>query len=182
MRSLLVSVLGAAQACATTSPPPAARAPEVPPPPAGFVEMHVTRVSAQEAGYLVVLSDAAETLHLPIGVGGTEALSIHLRHERRAYERPLTHDLLDRVMERLGAHLVRVQVDGLKTGVFVGALVLTDHAGAPLAIDARPSDAIALALGSRVPILVAQAVLDQAGVHGSLEDVGAREERPADTY
>ena len=90
-------------------------------------------------------------------------MAIHLRMERRRFERPLTHDLLDDVIERLGGRLMKVQVDDLKGDTFVGSIFL--EAGGRLhVIDARPSDAIALAVGNRIPIYVSDEVMRRAGI------------------
>ena len=100
---------------------------------------------------------------VPIFIGGTEALSIELRHNKRRYARPLTHDLLDAIMTKLGGKLVHIQIDAIRDDTFVGA-VFVRKGDAILEVDARPSDAIALAIGSRVPIYVAEKVLEKAGM------------------
>lgn len=140
---------------------PAAAPPEVP---EGFVQMTVAGVMQTEGGHAVVLKqEQPNGALLPIWIGDAEAFSIQLRLERRRFQRPLTHDLLDTIMQKLGGRLVKIQVDDLKTNTFVGTVFIlqgkTVHA-----IDARPSDSIALALGSQVPIFVAKKVLDRAGV------------------
>jgi bifunctional DNase/RNase len=78
--------------------------------------------------------------------------------------RPLTHDLLDAIVGELGGKIVKVQVDALVDGVFIGSVYLRHHGGEVRKLDARPSDAIALALGNDVPIYVQQAVIDEAGI------------------
>jgi bifunctional DNase/RNase len=129
-----------------------------------MVEMTVAAVAPTHGGgAAVLLVDPSHTRVLPIFVGGTEALSIDLRMRKQKYQRPLTHDLLDSVLRELGGKLVRVQVDELREEVFIGS-VFIETGGRTVRIDARPSDAIALALGAGVPILVARKVLDAAGV------------------
>lgn len=137
-----------------------------PKPPPGFVEVFVAGVIPGEQGHTVVLTDAPRERFLPMAIGGTEALSIHLRLERRAFERPLTHDLLEQVLRELGGRVVMVHVHDLKGGTFHGTLFL-EAKGKMLAFDARPSDAIALALGNDVPIFVAKRVLEEAGIRPS---------------
>ena len=95
---------------------------------------------------------------VPIYVGGTEATSIELRFLRRHYVRPLTHDLMDHMLRELGAEIVRVQVDDLKGGIYLGTVVVQAK-GHHYTLDARPSDAIALALGSNAPIYLADRVI-----------------------
>ncbi len=136
-------------------------------PPAGYVAMApVARKSS--FGHAVLLMHPTKRLAIPIYVGGTEGFSIQLRLEGRNFNRPLTHDLLDRMTAALGAKLLRAQVDRLRDGVFEGSVVLLhrgDGADAEVVkFDARPSDAIALAIGNEVPIFVAPDVIREAGV------------------
>jgi bifunctional DNase/RNase len=77
-------------------------------------------------------------------------------------ERPLTHDLLDSVIRELEGELFKVQVDELRQAIFIGSVFLRRE-GRIIEIDARPSDAIALALGNKVPIFMAREVLESAG-------------------
>jgi bifunctional DNase/RNase len=133
-------------------------------PPEGYVQLEVAGVAAAgPEGFAVVLVDGDREMAVPIFVGGTEALSIELRHNRRRYARPLTHDLLDAIMHELGGELVKIHIDDIREDVFVGAVFV--RVGARVfEVDARPSDAIALALGSRVPIYVSPAVVGKAGI------------------
>ena len=146
-------------------------APPVPPPasepagaPAGYVEMFAgVVVPTEDDGAAVLLVDEAKQIALPIFIGGTEAISIDHRMRGEKFRRPLTHDLLDSVLRELDGKLVKVQVDALRDSTFHGSVFIRAK-GRVVRIDARPSDAIALAIGSRVPIYVARAVLDEAGV------------------
>src|SRR5262249_35428984 len=79
--------------------------------------------------------------------------------------RPLTHDLMDSTLHELHAKVVKVQVDELRDGVFIGSIFVRSG-NRVFRVDARPSDAIALAIGNHVPIYVARAVLDEAGIRG----------------
>ncbi|MBI2896852.1 MAG: bifunctional nuclease family protein [Deltaproteobacteria bacterium] len=132
-------------------------------PPAGYVTMRALRVAATPQGAAVLLVDAAGAKVVPIFIGDGEALSIHLRLSGRRAQRPLTHDLMDSTLRELGARLVHVRVDRIEGGVFFGTVVLQQGPRA-IAIDARPSDAIALAVGNAVPIHVAPAVIAEAGL------------------
>ncbi|RMG20048.1 MAG: bifunctional nuclease family protein [Deltaproteobacteria bacterium] len=134
-------------------------------PPPGFSPAVVLGVLPNDdgSGHFVLLGNEATGSLLAITVGQTEALAIHLRMQRRRFERPLTHDLLDQIVERLGGHLLKVQVDDLKGDTFVGSIFL-EAAGRVHVIDARPSDAIALAVGNRVPIFVSDEVMHKAGI------------------
>lgn len=169
MISRFAAVLVILAACGGPATKPAARAPEpiAPPPtavrPDGYVTMTVLGVITTEDGNAVVLVDENHEFLVPLSIGGTEAASIALRHNGDTFERPLTHDLLDSALKRLGAVLLQVQVDELRDLTFIGS-VFVSYEGKVIELDARPSDAIALALGNHAPIYVAQKVLQQAGI------------------
>jgi uncharacterized protein len=128
-----------------------------------FVEMAVAGVVPTPDGTMVVLVNADEQVLLPLGIGLSEAISIHGRLEHHRFARPQTHDLLDHVLTELGGRIVKVQIDDLREDVFLGT-VFIKAGDRVISVDARPSDAIALAVGSGVPILVARAVLDRAAL------------------
>jgi uncharacterized protein len=144
--------------------------------PKGFLEMFVAGVVPSPDGHTLVLVNAEEQVLLPLGIGLTEALSIHGRLEKRRFSRPMTHDLLDHIVAELGGAIVRVQIDDLKDDVFVGTVFIRvpEKGGKEtkvVSFDARPSDAVALAIGARAPIFVARPVVDRAAIHpGDLED------------
>ena len=131
--------------------------------PAAFLEMFVAGVVPTPDGHTMVLVNAEEKVLLPVGIGLPEALSIHGRLEHRHATRPLTHDLLDEMLKRLGGEVVRVQINDLQDDVFV-AQVFVKSGDKVIAFDARPSDAVALALGSGAPIFVARPVVDRAAI------------------
>lgn len=110
---------------------------------------------------IIVLRDAEGQRVLPIWVGIFEANAIALRIENIATPRPMTHDLLRNVIEDLNGVVRKIVVSDLKDNTFY-ALIYVEVAGQTLAIDARPSDAIALALRADAPIFVEETVLDNA--------------------
>lgn len=131
--------------------------------PSGFVRMEVMGVLPTAEGNAVFLGDRDNQTVVPIWIGAAEAMSIQLRMERRRFERPLTHDLLDAMVKELGGQILRVHVDDLKGSTFVATVVV--RAGdRVISMDARPSDAIAVAVGNRVPIYVAIDVVDRTGL------------------
>jgi len=132
-------------------------------PPAGYRRMAVGGLAPTSEGNAVVLMDDTARRGLVLYVSGTEALSIALRLEHRRLDRPLTHDLLDGIVRKLGGDVVSVRVDRIEDEVFYGSVLLTKE-GRLLQLDARPSDALALAIGNAVPVFVAEAVLEQAGI------------------
>jgi uncharacterized protein len=99
---------------------------------------------------------------LPIGIGAAEAEAISLALEKISTPRPLTHDLLQSVIEELGGTLRMVHVNDYQDHTFYAELHL-EVGGAPHVISARPSDSIALAARVGCPIQVAESVLDAAG-------------------
>ena len=110
---------------------------------------------------IVVLKDETEKFFLPIWVGIFEANAIALQLENVATPRPMTHDLLKNMIADLDARVARVVINDLRDSTFFAQIrVITG--GKTLEVDARPSDAIALALRTEAPIFVAQSVLDQA--------------------
>ena len=118
---------------------------------------------------IVVLKDVASELVLPIWVGVFEANAIALELDKTATPRPMTHDLLRNVTRGLGATVTRVVVSDLKEDTFF-ATVWMEQAGETVTVDARPSDAIALALRWDCPIFVSKAVLGRTkGNSGAAE-------------
>src|SRR5665811_286081 len=110
---------------------------------------------------IIILRDSDGQRVLPIWVGVFEANAIALQLENITTPRPMTHDLLRNAIKELDAHVSRVVINDLRDSTFFAqiGLVIGDRT---LELDARPSDAIALALRAAAPIFVAQAVLDQA--------------------
>jgi len=110
---------------------------------------------------IVILKDKQGERVLPIWVGIFEANAIALQIENIATPRPMTHDLLRNIINDLEGQVDRVVVCDLKDNTFYAIIHLTVR-GERVAVDARPSDAIALALRTRSPILVEEAVIDNA--------------------
>ena len=110
---------------------------------------------------IILLRDAEGQKVLPIWVGIYEANAIALQIENVSTPRPMTHDLLRNVIHDLKAEIRKIVVSDLKENTFY-ALIYLEVNGEPLAVDARPSDAIALALRARAPIYVEDRVIDNA--------------------
>lgn len=122
---------------------------------------------------IVVLKDDDEKFFLPIWVGIFEANAIALQLENITTPRPMTHDLLRNMISELDARVTRIVINDLKDSTFFAQIrLLINRGGADrmLEIDARPSDAIALALRTEAPIYVAQSVLEQAQTIAPDED------------
>ena len=110
---------------------------------------------------IVVLKDESEKFFLPIWVGIFEANAIALQLENISTPRPMTHDLLRNMIAELDARVTRIVINDLRDSTFFAQIRLI-IGEKTLEIDARPSDAIALALRAEAPIFVAQSVLEQA--------------------
>jgi hypothetical protein len=118
---------------------------------------------------VVILKDPNSEAVLPIWVGLYEANAIALEVEKSTTPRPLTHDLLRNVVMGLNAQVQRVVVSELRGDTFY-AVIWMEQNGEIVAIDARPSDALALALRSDCPIFVAEEVLQAAKVMPTIAD------------
>jgi uncharacterized protein len=114
---------------------------------------------------IVVLKDDEEKFFLPIWVGIFEANAIALQLEHITTPRPMTHDLLRTMIAELDARVSSIVINELRDSTFfaqIRLLITREGGNQTLEIDARPSDAIALALRTEAPIFVAQEVLEQA--------------------
>lgn len=132
-----------------------------PSPPSGSIAVRPVTVQPMDEGFVLLLADEGRTRVLPIVIGLAEAQIIDLRLRGQRFERPLTHDLLDTLVARLGGEVVYVHIDKLRGGVFVGSIyVWNGHE--LLRIDSRTSDAVAVALGNDAPIYVAPSVMEEA--------------------
>ncbi|HET7091524.1 MAG TPA: bifunctional nuclease family protein [Anaerolineae bacterium] len=121
------------------------------------------RVSLMTQQRVVILKDLESDRYLPIWIGPCEAESITIELQGVAVARPLTHDLLKTVVINLGGKVSQVVVNDLRNDTFYARILLSVN-GRQMEIDARPSDAIALAVRARVPIYVAEAVMEAASI------------------
>jgi len=110
---------------------------------------------------IIILRDSDGQKVLPIWVGIFEANAIALQIENIATPRPMTHDLLRNILSEIEADVQRIVVCELRDNTFY-AMIYLDRAGQTMAVDARPSDAIALALRTKSPIFVEDAVVESA--------------------
>ena len=133
--------------------------------PAGMREMIVesVRVHMLSSQHVVILREAGRERYLPIWIGSWEAQSIAMKLQGIEPERPLTHDLLASILEDLDISVHRIVVSDLADETYRARIILGRGAEAH-EIDARPSDAIALAVRTAVPIFATESVLDRAGV------------------
>ncbi|MGH7739414.1 MAG: bifunctional nuclease family protein [bacterium] len=112
----------------------------------------------------VILTDEEEKRYLPIWIGVAEATAIFIQLNEQALPRPMTHDLLKNVIEILGGKVHKVLVNDLNQNTFFARVFLEAEGGEKYEVDARPSDAIALALRCDSPIFVAEKVVINATI------------------
>ena len=121
------------------------------------------RVSLMNYQRVVILKEKMADRYLPIWIGPAEADAIAVKLQGVSVPRPLTHDLLQSVVDALGARVHSVTVSDLKNDTFYAKITL-DIDGGQMEVDSRPSDALALAVRVDVPIYVEESVLDRAGI------------------
>lgn len=125
------------------------------------LELRALLLDPESNAPVVVLEEPQSGLYLPIWIGPFEALAISRALERAQPERPQTHELLVGVFEGLGARLHSALIRGIEGGTFLGALRLEQAGGDLIEVDARPSDAIAIAMRVGAPILAVPEVLER---------------------
>ncbi|MGH9891438.1 MAG: bifunctional nuclease family protein [bacterium] len=120
---------------------------------------------------IVILKDSENKLNLPIWIGLLEATAMATELEGIKMARPMTHDLLRNVVEELGGMVERIEVTDLRENTYY-ALIHLNLGGKNVSIDARPSDAISLALRTKSPIYVARKVLESSSILQKMEEGG----------
>jgi hypothetical protein len=128
---------------------------------------------------IVILKTDEGDRMLPIWVGPFEAQAIAMKRENVSTPRPMTHDLLDSLLRSLRAVVEKVVINDLRDNTFYALIHLRTPAG-PLAVDSRPSDAIALALRAESPIFVEALVLDKSAAVDAMkkpEESGERQQK-----
>lgn len=138
--------------------------------------LRITYSHTHAGAYALILAEVVGDRRLPIIIGGVEAQAIAIRVENIKPARPLTHDLFKNMSDTLGIHLKEVIINDLVEGIFHAKLVLEQN-GQEAEIDARSSDAIALALRFDCPIHTYEFILSAAG----LKVVEGEEEATAGT-
>ena len=121
------------------------------------------RVSLMNYQRVVILKEKESDRYLPIWIGPAEADAIAVKLQDISVPRPLTHDLLSSIIDILGASVSHILVNGLESDTFYAKIIVSVN-GKSEEIDSRPSDAIALAVRTKVPIYVEENVLDKAGI------------------
>ncbi len=130
-----------------------------------MIEMTIDsiRVSLMNYQRVVILKEKVSDRYLPIWIGPSEADAIAVKLQGVDVPRPLTHDLLNSVIDTLGGVVNSIIVNDLKKDTFY-AKVIIESGGKQIEVDSRPSDALALAVRTGVPIFADEAVLEKAGI------------------
>jgi bifunctional DNase/RNase len=128
------------------------------------VEVVGVRIEMPSNQPIVLLKEIEGSRFLPIWVGAVEATSIAFAQQGLEAPRPLTHDLIRDVLDRVDISLASVHITAIVDGVFFAELNLRNDQGTLPALSARPSDAIAIALRTKSNILVDNDLLDQVGI------------------
>jgi len=128
-----------------------------------LVEAEIWTIAQTEQGHVILVRPKRSEVAVPIFVGTLEAQSILIGLGRVDMPRPLTHDLALAIMGGLGAELLRIEIYDLRDGTYYARLICAGPAG-ELSFDARPSDAMALAVRCGAAVYIAESVVEEAGV------------------
>ena len=128
------------------------------------VEVVGVRIEMPSNQPIVLLKEIEGSRFLPIWVGAVEATAIAFAQQGLEAQRPLTHDLIRDLLERVDITLTSVHITEIKDGVFYAELLLSNSQGALEPLSVRPSDAIAVALRTKSSILVNSDLLDEVGI------------------
>lgn len=128
---------------------------------------------------IVILKDSDEKNALPVWIGVLEASAIASELEKIHFSRPMTHDLLKEVLKNLDVTVKKIEVNDLKDNVYYAAIHMAGKSGSFI-LDARPSDAIALALRMGAPIFVDTGVLEKSKSMDLGKGQEKKDSRPVD--
>ncbi len=131
------------------------------------LELNIIALADSESSkgnYTLILEESKGFRRLPIIIGAFEAQAIAISLERMQTNRPLTHDLFKNTLETSGVTIKEIIISGLVGNVFYATMIGEKADGSPLEVDARSSDAIAMAVRYGCPIFTTEAILQKAGV------------------
>ena len=143
-----------------------------------MLPVEIVNVALLNKRFVIFLKGATDKRALPIFIDDQQAQSIIIQINKVEIPRPLTHDLFKSVLDAIGGEIVRIEVSDLIDDTFYARLVI-DFKGKILDFDARPSDAICLALRFGAPLYVDEKVMDKAGI--IIAEEGGAHETPAVT-
>lgn len=128
-----------------------------------FIEMKVSGLTMDPITNtpIVILKDLEEKKAIPIWIGIFEASAIATELEKITFSRPMTHDLINEILKSLKTEVVRIEIHDLRNNTFFANIKLLNN-GEMVVVDARPSDAIAIALRAGAPIFVDELVIEKS--------------------
>lgn len=131
-----------------------------------MIELVLNKIKVDETRneQVIIFREKKGARYLPVVIGMPEVNAIKLKLSGVVPPRPLAHDLMAQIVEKLGARLIRVTIDKLEQQTFYAKLVIKRGADEEIFVDARPSDSVALALRTGAPVFVSEDVIAQAGV------------------
>jgi uncharacterized protein len=135
-----------------------------------MIPVQITNVAVLDKRFIIFLKSDTDERVLPIFIDEQQAQSIIVRINHVEIPRPLTHDLFKTVLETLEYHVVRIEISDVREDTFYARLVLEGN-GNSFQFDARPSDAICLALRFEAPIFVDEKVMEKAGIIMTRENI-----------
>ncbi len=145
-----------------------------------MIEMKVMGIAldTRTGSPIVVLHDMDNRKALPIWIGSAEASAIIRKIENIAVSRPMTHDLIASIVEKTGGTIDRIEINDVEKETYYAIIYIKDKEGNEVEIDARPSDAIAVAIRVDAPIFVTANVL----ANGSVSCDAAKDEEEAQEF
>jgi bifunctional DNase/RNase len=143
-----------------------------------FIEARLDSISVTNVGFILFLKGDDDRRVMPIFIGANEAQSIALAVGEEAPPRPMTHDLLKSMLDSLDAAVTRVEITDLREGTFYAKVYLNRDGIEEGEFDARPSDAIALAVRFEAPIFLSRRVFAEAAV--PVTSVGGKDKEAAE--
>ncbi len=132
-----------------------------------FVEAEVWTVAQTDQGNVVLVRPKGSDLAVPIFIGQLETQSILIGMGGVEVPRPLTHDLVLSLLSALSAEITRIEIHDLREGTFYARILLRSE-GREIVVDARPSDAIGIAVRAVCPVFIAESVVEEAGISVNL--------------
>ena len=127
------------------------------------VELAQIIINEEVDQQIIVLRELNGRRSFPVVIGMPEILAIDRRLKGIMLPRPLTHDLIEQIIEQMGGQVTKIVINDLIEHTFF-AMIYVQQAGGVVAIDSRPSDAVALAAGLKTPLYVSEQVFDQLGL------------------
>ena len=140
-----------------------------------LIEMKITGLTIDPitSTPIVILKDIEEKKAIPIWIGLFEASAIATQLEKISFSRPMTHDLIKEILKVIGVEVLRVEIHDLRNNTFFANMHLKGE-GKTYIVDARPSDAIAIALRTEAPIFVEEKVIEKSrnvDIGANIEDM-----------